>query len=301
MTKPDYQKLIDPEIWSFIEETGRFYPENTATFPVEAQRDVYDRMCEAFRAPRPKGIVCEDETITGVPVRHYLPAVPRGTLVYFHGGGFVVGGLHSHDDVCAEIAAHCRLHVVSVDYRLAPEHVHPAAFDDAMSVTSHLIESGPVILAGDSAGGCLAASVVQSLRGPALQGMVLIYPGLGGDPDSRDMHYHAQAPMLTRDDVLAYATLRAGGVAPAQDPSFAPLAAEDFSGLPECFIHVAECDPIAGDGPAYASRINQTGGKATCFVDQGLVHGWLRARHRSIRAREAFARILQSIDRLCPV
>ncbi|MDG1282175.1 MAG: alpha/beta hydrolase, partial [Pseudorhodobacter sp.] len=134
MTKPDYQKLIDPEIWSFIEETGRFYPENTATFPVEAQRDVYDRMCEAFRAPRPEGIVCQDETITGVPVRHYLPAVPRGMLVYFHGGGFVVGGLHSHDDVCAEIAAHCRLHVVSVDYRLAPEHVHPAAFDDALSV-----------------------------------------------------------------------------------------------------------------------------------------------------------------------
>jgi acetyl esterase len=209
--------------------------------------------------------------------------------------------LHSHDDVCAEIAAHCGLEVVSVDYRLAPEHAHPAAFEDALMVTRQLIESGPVILAGDSAGGCLAASVAQALRGPALLGMVLIYPGLGGDPDSPEMLYHSQAPMLTRDDVLAYAVLRAGGEVPAHDPSFAPLDADDFSGLPDCFIHVAECDPIAGDGPTYVRRINQSGGQATCFVDQGLVHGWLRARHRSSRAREAFARILQSINRLAAV
>jgi acetyl esterase len=299
MTKPDYQKLIDAEIWAFIAETNRFYPEETVTFSVEKQRQVYDRMCEAFRAPRPLGIVCHDETLGGVPIRRYVPKDPRGTLVYFHGGGFVVGGLHSHDDVCAEIADHCDLRIIAVDYRLAPENPHPAAYEDALNVTRHLIAGGdPVILAGDSAGGCLAASVAHALRGEAIKGMVLIYPGLSGDPDSPGMLQHSDAPMLTRADVLGYAKLRAGGVPPVGDPSFTPLAATDFKGLPDCFIHSAECDPLVSDGPIYATRLKEAGGRATCFIDQGLVHGWLRARHRSARAQVAFARILASIKSL---
>lgn len=294
----DYETLIDAETWAFIRATDAAYPPDTATLTIADQRRIYDGMCRLFHCGYPPGTTARDERIAGVPCRIYPGAHPR--VVYFHGGGFVVGGLDSHDDVCAEIRERTGLEVVSVDYRLAPEHPHPAAFDDAQTVAAALAAEGPLILTGDSAGGNLAAAVAHALRPfhlPVL-GQVLIYPGLGGDPDRGSYLAHARAPMLTRDDVLFYKDIRHAGPAPEDDPTVSPLRDRDFTGLPPTVVVMAECDPLQDDGPAYAAKIRAAGGRAHAVVEPGLVHGYLRARATVTRARDSFTRIVTAIAAL---
>ncbi|MEO5619490.1 MAG: alpha/beta hydrolase [Cypionkella sp.] len=295
MTGTDYQSLIDAETWAFIARTDASYPPDAAQLDVAGQRRVYDAMCAVFAQAYPQGITAQDEVIAGIPCRRYTGAKPA--IVYFHGGGFVVGGLHSHDDVCAEIAARTGCEVVSVDYRLSPEHLHPAAYDDACAVTRAMAAEGPVILAGDSAGGNLAAAAAAGLRGQvAPLGQVLIYPGLGGDRSKGSYLTHAQAPMLTLADVNFYAGIRHGGAEPGPDPTVAPLQATDFSGLPPTFALAAECDPLADDAEAYAAALRAAGGEAVSVTAQGMVHGCLRARHQSARAARAFDQICAALS-----
>ena len=291
MTGPDYQNLIDSQTQAFILATEACYPADTASLDIAGQRRVYDTMCQAFRRPYPAGIRAQDETIAGVPCRRYAGKAPR--VVYFHGGGFVVGGLHSHDDVCAEIAAATGLEVVSVDYRLSPEHDHPAAFEDACAVALAL--QGPLLLVGDSAGANLAAAASHALRGKAaILGQVLIYPGLGGDRSRGSYQTHAFAPMLTLADVEFYASIR--GPETRGDASLAPLQDRDFSGLPPTYAVAAECDPLADDALTYGAAIVAAGGQAYAQTEAGLVHGYLRARHMSDRAAASFARICATLS-----
>ncbi|MCV6592057.1 MAG: alpha/beta hydrolase, partial [Silicimonas sp.] len=178
---------------------------------------------------------------------------PTASVLFLHGGGFVVGGLDSHDDVCAEICATTGFRVVAVDYRLAPEHKFPAAFVDAWTVARWLIEThpdAPVTLVGDSAGGNLAAAVAHHARGrlEGVIGQVLIYPGLGGPRDSASYVTHAEAPMLTAKDIDFYRSILFDGGEPVGDPTYAPLQDSDFTGLPPTVIITAECDPLSDDG-----------------------------------------------------
>lgn len=296
MTKPDYQTLIDAPTWAFIERTLGFTPPGNVAGSIEAQRESYDGMCAAFHAGRPPGVGVTDESAGGVPVRRYETDRPAGTVVYLHGGGFVLGGLDSHDDICAEIAA-TGPRVVSIDYRLAPEHPHPAAYFDMMAaIRATAARSGPVVLAGDSAGAALAASASHALRGAeTVRGIVLIYPGLGGSVNRGSMLTHANAPLLSRSDILAYQDARFGSGPVVRDATSAVLADTDFSGLPKISIFVAECDPLADDGYDYADAIRAAGGEARCVTNAGMVHGWLRARHSVPRARAAFDGIVRAI------
>ncbi len=290
MTVAYYQTLIDAQIHAFIAATEACYPADTAQMDITGQRRIYDAMCVRFCQPYPAGISALDELIAGVPCRRYSGAAPN--VIYFHGGGFVVGGLHSHDDVCAEIAAATGLGVIAVDYRLSPEHAHPSAFDDAVAVVRAMV--GPVLLAGDSAGANLAAATAHALRGQAaILGQVLIYPGLGGDRSQGSYQTHAFAPMLTLADVEFYAEVR--GPERRGDPSLAPLQDHDFGGLPPTFAVAAECDPLADDAHAYAAAICAAGGEAYSQTATGLVHGYLRARHMSDRAAASFAQICTTL------
>ncbi|MFN4193920.1 MAG: alpha/beta hydrolase [Tabrizicola sp.] len=296
MPEADYQTVIDAPTRAFIEKTNASYPPDTATLSIAEQRAIYDGMCAAFDTPYPAGVTSHDEPLAGVPCRVYPGKQP--TVLYLHGGGFVVGGLHSHDGICADIRAATGLTVVSADYRLSPEHKHPAAFDDACAVTRHLAANGPLVLVGDSAGANLAAATAHALRPERLPilGQVLIYPGLGGDLDAGSYLTHANAPMLTRDDVLFYRDIRHAGAAPDADPTISPLRDTDFAGLPPTLAIAAECDPLADDAPAYAARITAAGGRAHAVTEPGLVHGYLRARHSVPRAAESFARITAAIS-----
>lgn len=294
----DYQTLIDAPTWDFIRRTDASYPPDTATLTIAEQRAIYDRMCRVFFQGYPPGVTARDEPIAGVACRRYPGAQP--TVVYLHGGGYVVGGLNSHDDVCAEIRAATGLTVVAVDYRLSPEHRHPAALEDALAVIRALLAQGPVVLAGDSAGGNLAAAASHVLRAEGLAplGQVLIYPGLGGNMDQGSYLTHAHAPMLTRDDVLFYKDIRHGHPPPEGDATVSPLQDSDFADLPPTVTFGAECDPLCDDAASYAAAITAAGGRAHSFLEQGLVHGYLRARSTVPRAAASFTRITQAIAAL---
>ncbi|MEZ5872173.1 MAG: alpha/beta hydrolase [Nitratireductor sp.] len=305
---PDYDKLLDAEMKAFVERTNSYYPPETVTFTIDQQRAVYDRMCGEFHAGRPGNVTISDGSVPGkheVPVRIYDKSgigEASAVVVYFHGGGFVVGGLDSHDDVCAEICAATGYRVISVDYRLSPENDHPAAFDDSLAAFEWVASGfgGPIVVAGDSAGGNLAAAISHALRGrerrPA--GQVLIYPGLGGDRNAGSYVEHANAPMLTKADLDFYAGIRTGGKEITGDPTQAPLQDTDFSGLPPTILFPAECDPLCDDGAAYCARINAAGGRAQNHVQKGWLHGALRARHMSKTAAASFSAICRAIDML---
>ena len=294
----DYQQLIDAPTWDFIRRTDASYPPDTATLTIADQRAIYDRMCRVFFQGYPPGVTAQDGAIAGVNCRRYPGGQP--TVVYLHGGGYVVGGLDSHDDVCAEIRAATGLSVVAVDYRLSPENRHPAALDDALAVIRHLAMLGPVVLAGDSAGGNLAAAASHVLRAEGIRplGQVLIYPGLGGDMDKGSYLVHAHAPMLTRDDLLFYRDIRHGHPPPQGDATVSPPQDSDSPALPPTVTFGAECDPRCADAAAYAAAIRAAGGGAHSFLERGLVHGYLRARSSVPRAAASFTRITTAIAAL---
>lgn len=305
----DYTNLIDAETWAFIERTNAYYPPDTIDYTILQQREIYDRMCREFHAGYPDGMTATDSAIEtpthAIPIRIYRSAEPDGQamVLYFHGGGFMLGGLESHDDVCAELCVRTGYEVVSVDYRLSPEHLYPACHEDAYAAFEWAAKTYPdraIVLAGDSAGGNLAAAVAGRYRGHghAPAGQVLIYPGLGGDHTRGSYITHADAPMLTTRDMAFYQKVRTGGADVSRDAGFAPLRDTDFSGLPPTVCVMAECDPLASDGPAYRDRILAAGGKAVSFEEKGLVHGYLRARHTVARARESFTRIVDAVAAL---
>ena len=303
MRDSPYRTLIDAPTWAFIAQTNAAYPVDSTGLDIAGQRRVYDAMCAVFRQPRPLGVTVVDETQGGVPTRRYEAGPSAATVVYFHGGGFVVGGLDSHDDVCAEVCAATGRRVVSVDYRLAPEHPHPAAFDDAMAATRAVAAAfGPVILAGDSSGGALASCATHALRGSAVRvlGQVLIYPSLGGPMDRGSYVTHALAPILTTEDVVYYKRLRRRAGDDGPDPTVAVLHDTDFTRLPPTVIVSGECDPQADDATLYRDRIRAAGGRAEATVEPGLVHGYLRARHSVPRAADSFARITAALAAMVP-
>lgn len=304
----DYAILIDAETWSFIERTYSYYPQGYDGASIAEQRAVYDEMCRAFHAGYPENVTAETTAIEApgraFPIRVYRRDRPKRSamVLYFHGGSFMFGGLDSHDDVCAELCNGTGYEVVSVDYRLAPEHLHPAATDDALAAFEWALRAydRPVLLCGDSAGGNLAATVAHATRGHAQRpaGQLLIYPALGGDMSAGSYVTHAAAPMLSVRELRQSIAIRSGGIDRTGEVSFAPLADGDFANLPPTVIVTAECDPLSSDGEAYRDRIVAAGGQAVWREEPGLVHGYLRARHSVGRARRSFAWIVQTLKSL---
>jgi acetyl esterase len=295
--------VTDPEVLDFIARTEAAFPADANVASPAERRRQYDTMCALFRAPRPAGVEVADSLAGGVATRRYFPVAEvaaRPFLLYCHGGGFVVGSLDSHDDICAEIAVRARLEVVAVDYRRAPEHVYPAPLDDVTVAWLALADSGRAgLVAGDSAGGGLAAALclrMRRLRAAMPVGQVVIYPSLGGDGTAASYRENADAPLLRTSD-LAHYTRYHGGAAEACDPELFPLRATDFSGLPPALVVTADVDPLRDDGPAYAAALRAAGGRAHWRNEPQLVHGYLRARHVSRRAARSFQAICDWIAR----
>ncbi|MBS3651267.1 alpha/beta hydrolase [Pseudaminobacter sp. 19-2017] len=300
----DYSNLIDRETWAFIDRVNSFYPPEAIDWPIEKNRTIYNGMSREFHAGHPAGVAAETTALEAdgrsIPVRiyHREAADERAVILYLHGGGFVLGDLESHDDICAELCAGTGFTAVSIDYRLAPEHTGTAAFDDAMAGLQWVSErfGRPIVLVGESAGASVAASLSHNSRRKhwAPGGQILIYPSLGGDLTKPSMSRHAEAPLLSAKDVAFYRTIRTGGQETGSDPRFEALADSDFSDLPPTVIFTAECDPLASEGPLYAGLIEAAGGKACSIEEKGLPHGYLRGRRMARRAGESFARIISA-------
>jgi len=302
-----YETRLDPALWAYIDSVNAWYPPEITGLPIDRQRAVYDRMCRAFHQGRPAGVKVSGGLVAApghdIPIRHYQPAgnPARAMVLYFHGGGFILGGLDSHDDICAELCAGTGFDVLSVDYRLAPEHVHPAAFADAMTTFAWAAATDlPLVLCGESAGGNLAAAVAHATRRHirAAIGQVLIYPGLGGDESKGSYVEHAEAPLLSVGDIAFYRDVRSAKPQAPDDPTFSPLRDSDFSSLPPTVVITAECDPLSSDGETYRDRILAAGGKAWWHEEKRLVHSFLRARTTVPAAAEAFARIIAAAGAL---
>ncbi len=295
-----YPSLKDPGMRAYMMASDRLYPADAVNFTVAEQRVFYDSYCAHFRKPRPAGVAVSDFKVGEVPCRLYRPpdAEDPPLLLYLHGGGYVVGSLDSHDDVCAEICAGAGVSVVGVNYRLAPEHPFPAAFEDCWQVLAELAgRSGKIMVGGDSAGGCLAAALCLKARdaaAPVISGQVLIYPGLGGDMTRGSYLTQADAPALTTRDVCYYRDIYRGG-----GHKFAePLRETNFTGLPPAFMVAAGLDPLHDDCGSYADKLRAAGVPAHVRHEPLLVHSFLRARHMSDPARESFAAIVNAVHHL---
>jgi len=290
----------EPDILAFHKRCEEFYPADAVDAPIEQQRKWYDALCAEFDAPLPEGLTRHDEMVGDrIPIRRYRPAdiATRTRVFYIHGGGFVVGSLESHDAICAEIAHAARAELVSIDYRLAPEHVWPAAFDDCFEVLTWLLADGrPLVVVGDSAGGNLAAGIVLKAKTEAITaivGQVLIYPGLGGDLTSGSYAEMAEAPGLSTADVLYYREVLK---APAENAFAHPLKAADLSGLPSAYITSAHFDPLRDDAAVYAQRLIAAGVNVTYRDEPQMIHAWLRARHMSEGARQGFLHLCRAVS-----
>ena len=278
---------------AFLEEGERLYPPNAVDFSLAEQRNFYVKYCQHFAGKRPHSIKTEDYRVGSVPCRRYLPPNAAGKLLYLHGGGFVVGGLDSHDSICADIADQANIEVVAVEYRLAPEHPFPAAFDDCWAV---LNDVGSCVVAGDSAGGNLAAALCLKARdadGPMIKGQVLIYPGLGGDVNKGSYVTQADAPGLSTKDVIYYHHTYGGG----DNPLAAPLRAASHANLPPAFLVACGLDPLHDDCFDYAAKLRANGIAAEVRDEPLLIHAFLRARTMSAPAAKSFAAIIASIKR----
>ena len=299
----DYDTLLDEEIRDYIRRIAESDSDDAVNYSIEQQREFYNASVAQFRQPRPEVVEVTEATVGYVQVRIYSAGDPTRTVLYCHGGGWVLGDLNSHDDICADICAQTGYRVVAVDYRLAPEHQHPAQFDDAYAVAEWIAKTYPggMVLCGDSAGGALVACVAHAARGKidGILGQVLIYPVLGPELDRGSHIEHATAPMLTRADMSMYNTTRTGGQLPdVPDPTLLPLMDTNFDGLPPTVLFSADVDPLRDDCRDYFDALKEAGAKVHWTNEKGLVHSYLRARTASTKARDSFERIAVAIEAL---
>lgn len=298
--------VTDPEVLDFIAKTEAAYPADANLANAAENRRCYDAMCAGFRSPRPESVRVDDRISAGVRVRRYRNVDRRRhcpVVLFFHGGGFVVGSLLSHDDICSDLCARTGLEVVSVDYRLAPESVYPSQLDDIEAVWRALAADGrSAVVAGDSAGGNLSAALCVRMRsagGPMPLAQVLIYPSLGGDGTSGSYVLHSEAPLLRTADLQRYMDIYVGGEGSSaqHNPEVAPLRLRDLSGLPPAFVVTADVDPLRDDGRDWVAKLRASGVAAEWRNEPQLIHGYLRARHCSKRAAASFEAICEAVIR----
>lgn len=304
---------VDPGMLRFYDELMKLSPPESVNWPLPEQRKGWEDVCRMFRAPRPERLMVEDLDIDGVHVRVYRPPgeAPKPGVIYFHGGGWVLGSCETHDDMCAEMAMGADVVVVAVDYRLAPEHRHPAQREDALKVLSWMREQGRalaidpshIVGAGDSAGGQMTLGLALWLRDhdmPQLKGQVLIYPVLGADVDTPSYKRNADAPCLTRSDMIYYLESFLGprGSANWTDPYAVPLLAKDLTKLPPAFITVAAHDPLYDDGVMMEVKLKSAGVPVAIRREPALAHSYMRARHGSKPAMAGFEAIVAAVRSL---
>jgi acetyl esterase len=242
----------------------------------------------AARAPGPTIEVMVDIAIPGpsgdIPARIYVPRGARGTVVAFHGGGWLMGNRYTFDSVCRNLAADSGLAVVNVEYRLAPEHPFPAAVEDAWAalrwVSARGAEQGlptqRLVVMGESAGGNLAAVVcllAREQRGPKILAQALVYPATDARQEAQTLRTYAEGFMQRGADVAhAFRTYALGhGVSPT-DWRLSPLLAPSHAGLPPALVVTAECDAVRDDGEAYARKLEEAGVSVTCVRYMGMLH-----------------------------
>ncbi|MEJ0025232.1 MAG: alpha/beta hydrolase [Rhizomicrobium sp.] len=246
----------------------------------------------------------------GIPVRVYTPvaagkeAMP--TLVYYHGGGFVIGSVDVVDGLCRIMANEGGLRVISVDYRLAPEHKFPAALDDAFAVVAWIAENAAeigvdanrVAVGGDSAGGALAAEVAQLAKargGINLAAQMLLFPVVQVGEETASMREFAVGYFLEKDTLDWFYASYLPADADRSDPRISPLRAKDLSGLPPAYVMLGGYDPLHDEGMQYADKLRAAGVKVEVADFTDMVHDFIYFQAILPQAREALAGAVKAV------
>jgi acetyl esterase len=288
MLHPQARALI-----KLIEERG--VPPTHTLSPQEARRIYLER--RGYTQPEPPGVAeCRALSAEGIPLRLYRPlgssaAEPLPALVYFHGGGWVIGDLDTHDTLCRELANGSGCAVASVDYRLAPEHPFPAAYDDALTATRWMchqasalgLDPRRIAVGGDSAGGNLAAAVAIALRDDAEEGdtapplafQLLIYPATDQRRNQPSHQRNGQGYLLTSDTIRYFHDHYLPDPTLDLDWRASPLLHENLAHLPPTLVLVAGYDPLHDEGAAYAQRLSEAGCHATLINFERQIHGFI--------------------------
>lgn len=280
---------VDPQIQTVLDQMASIGFPGLSALPVEQAREALALMGSAQAEGVEEVARVEDLEIPGpagaIPARAYAPAGdgPLPVVVYYHGGGWVLGGLESHDGTCRALANATGALVVSVDYRLAPEHPFPAAVDDAWAALTWLADKAGdlggdpsrLVVAGDSAGGNLAAVTALAARdagAPALRGQLLVYPATDATMASGSIEENGEGYFLTKADMDWFY----GHYAPErpEDWRLSPLIAEDLTGLPPALVLTAGYDPLRDEGEAYGARLAEAGVPVEVVRKDGLIHGF---------------------------
>jgi acetyl esterase len=262
--------------------------------PAEAR--VHNRRGAAATTAHPPLPMARVEAVTvpgqggPIPARFYVPGglpdgEPMPLLVFFHGGGWVIGDLETHDGVCRFLAAAAGLAVLSLDYRLAPEHPFPAAVEDAWAGFAWAsanaaqlgVDPARIGVGGDSAGGNMAAVVsllAKAAAGPTPAMQLLIYPPTDSAGDLPSRYLFRDGFMLTKGDMDSFERHYLPPGTDAADPRVSILLAPDLSGLPPAYVAIAGFDPLRDEGEAYALRMREAGVQVALRRHPGLIHGF---------------------------
>ena len=301
---------LAPQAWALGRLSDVATPSETPSD--QETRRLNEIRCAVFGRPPETHVAADDVDAGGVPARLYVPqAATEGgpLLVFFHGGGWVQGSVQSHDSGCRWLADRAGMRVLSADYRLAPEHVFPAAFDDALAVYVAVAEdpgrfgAGSVAVGGDSAGGNLAAALCLHARDadlpmPAFQW--LLYPVTDAPDRHGTYETYAEGFYLSSERMRYLFGRYVPDPAQREDPRVAPLAAPDLGGLPPGFVATCLADPLRDEGEAYARRLRAAGIEVE-HSREPLLHGYLSTtalrtgRAGALRAADALRRGLARV------
>jgi acetyl esterase len=267
-----------------------------------AGRRALDNHSAVMGGDQPVGVVI-DRTVAGLPARVYVPAAlatssdPRPTLVFFHGGGYFLGGLASHDSACRMLARESGVQVIAVDYRLAPEHPFPAAYDDAAAAYAWVVEhaedlrvdTARLAVGGDSAGGNLAAGVAlyAAHERLPLAFQLLIYPVVDPTASTESRRLFAEGFYLTQGFIDLANECYVPDPAGRTDPRVAPLRADVPPGLAPAHVATAGFDPLRDEGEAYARKLQDAGVAVELRRHEGLIHGFFSWVERGAANRAA--------------
>jgi acetyl esterase len=282
--------MLDPQARALLDlMLEKQVPPVHTLAPEEARRLYRER--RSFTQPDPPELAeVRDLVGDGIPMRLYRPATPSAqvlpVLVYFHGGGWTIGDLDTHDVLCRQLAISARCVVMSVDYRMGPEHRFPAAFDDCLAATRHIrdhsaafgVDARKLAVGGDSAGGNLAAAVCLAMRDageaqPAFQ--LLIYPATDMRGVTPSHTTNAQGYLLTSDSVAWYRAQYIADPAQWTDWRASPLLADSHADLPSALVLTAGFDPLRDEGRQFADKLSAAGvpTQYVCFERQ--IHGFV--------------------------
>ena len=305
---------LDPIVKGFLDQMKAAGGPKMSEIGAVAAREQFNAL---MQLAGPKDVpVGKTENITvptpagGVPIRVYTPVAagrdPMPALVYYHGGGFVIGSIESHDGLCRMMANEGGIRIIAVDYRLAPEHKFPAALDDAFAALSWVsqnaasigVDANRIAVGGDSAGGALAAETAQLAKakgGLALAAQMLLFPVTQIGEETSSQREFAVGYFLEKETLDWFYASYLASDADRSDPRISPLRAKDVSGLPPAYVMLGGFDPLHDEGMQYADKLRAAGVKVTVADYGDMVHCFVYLQTIVPQAHDALASAVKAV------